>query len=114
MADDVCLQIDNALNAIVDVTDKGRILKKVLKYDVHETVSELRKLVATLKSNIQETKESNQRMAVEVKQLKEAVLEEKPTNQPRQVATSSNCHAVLNSRGTAAFATPCCENETIF
>jgi len=114
MADDVCLQIDNALNAIVNVTDTSGNLKKELKYEIHETVSQLRKLVATLKSNIQKTTEANQRMTVEVKQLKEALLEERPTTQPRQVTTSSNCHAVLTSRGTAAHATPCCDRKKLF
>jgi len=61
MADDVSLRINNALNAIVNVTDKSGNLKKELMYEIHETVSQLRKLVVTLKSNLQETKEANQK-----------------------------------------------------
>jgi hypothetical protein len=41
MADDVSLQIDNAPNAIVTVTDKSGNLKKELRYEIHETVSHL-------------------------------------------------------------------------
>jgi len=64
--------------------DKSDNLKKELKYEIHETVSQLRKLVVTLKSNLQEIKEANQKMTLEVKQLKEALLEtEKPTTQTR-------------------------------
>jgi len=85
MADDVSLQIDNALNAIVNVTDKSGNLKKELNYEIHETVSQLRKLVITLKSNLQETKEAKQKMTLEVKQLKAALLEKlKATTQPRK------------------------------
>jgi len=99
----------------VNVTDKNGNLKKELKYEIDETVSKRRKLVATLKFNIQETKEANESMTVEVKQLKEAVIDrERPTTQSRQVATSSNCHAVLTSRGTAANATPCCDRKRLF
>ena len=61
MEDDVSLQINNALNAIVNVTDESGNLKKELMYEIHETVSQLRKLVVTLKSNLQETKEANQK-----------------------------------------------------
>jgi len=90
-------------------------MKKELKYEIHETVSKLRKLVATLKCNMQETKEANQSMIVEVKQLKEALMErDRPTTQPRQVATTSNCQTVLTSRGRAAHATPCCDRKKLF
>jgi len=75
MADDVIVQIDNALNAIVNVTDKSGNLKKELKYEIHETLSQLRELVVALESNLQETKEANQKMTLEVKQLKVALME---------------------------------------
>jgi len=115
MADDVCLQIDNALNAIVNVTEKSWNLKKELKYEIQETVNKLRRSVGTLKCNMQETKEANQSMTIEVKQLKEAMMEsERPTTQQRQVATSSNCHAVLTNRGTAEHAAPSCDRKKIF
>ena len=115
MADDVILQIDNALNAIVNVTDKSGNLKKELKYEIHETLSQLRELVVALESNLQETKEANQKMTLEVKQLKVALMEkEKPTTLPRQVATSSNRHTELTSRGTEASAPPCCNRKKLF
>jgi len=95
--------------------DKSGNLKKELKYKIHETISQLRKLVVTLKSNLQETKEANQKMTLEVKHLKVALLEkEKPTIQPRQVVTSSNCHTELTSRGTEASAPPCCNTKKLF
>ena len=51
MADDVCQQIENALNTIVYVTEQSGNLKKDLKHSIHETVSKLKKLVFILKSN---------------------------------------------------------------
>jgi hypothetical protein len=44
MADDVSQKIENALNTIVNLTDKSGNLKKELKTSIHETVSNLRKL----------------------------------------------------------------------
>ena len=115
MVDDASLQIDNAVNAIVNVMDKSGNLKKELKHEIHETVSQLWKLVVTLKSDLQETKEANQKMTLEVKHLKEALLErEKPTTQQRQVATSSNRHAELASCGTETSAPPCCNTKKLF
>ena len=58
MADDVSLQIDKALNTIVNTTDKSGNLKKELRHEIHETVSKLRKLVSTLKSELLEKKKT--------------------------------------------------------
>jgi hypothetical protein len=69
MADDASLQINNALNAIITVTDKSGKLKKELRYEIHETVSHLRKLVATLKNELTVKTDENNKMSTEVKQL---------------------------------------------
>jgi hypothetical protein len=61
MADDVSLQIDNALNVIVNVTEKSGNLKKKPRHQIHETVSHLRKLVVTLKSELLEKKEETKK-----------------------------------------------------
>jgi len=55
MADDVCLQIENALYAIVNITDKTWNLIRKLNYEMHETVIKLSNLVASLECNIQKT-----------------------------------------------------------
>jgi signal transduction histidine kinase len=61
MADHVSLQLDNALNMIVNTVDKSGNLEKELRHNIHETVSKLRKLVFTLKSELLEKKEENQK-----------------------------------------------------
>jgi len=53
-------------------------------------------------------------MTVETKQLKEALMDrEWPNTQPRQVARSGNCHAVLTSLVTAAHTTSCCDRSKL-
>jgi regulator of replication initiation timing len=90
MADDVSLQIDIAMNAITTATDKSGNLKKEMRHKIHETVSNLRKLVNTLKNELLVKTDENKTMSIEVRQLKEALNKEKPTTPSRQVATSVN------------------------
>ena len=52
IADDVSLQIENALNSVVKATDKSGNLKKELRHEIQETVSNLRKLFYTLKNEL--------------------------------------------------------------
>jgi hypothetical protein len=75
------------LNTIVNATDKSGNLKKRLRHEIHETVSKLRKLVFTLKSELIEKKEENHKMSMEIKQLKDTLDKEKSTSSARQVAT---------------------------
>ena len=62
MADDVSLQIEKALNSIFNSTDKSGNLKKELRQEIHTTVSSLRKLVHSLRSELLDTKQENQKM----------------------------------------------------
>jgi predicted translin family RNA/ssDNA-binding protein len=78
MTDDVSL-IENALNTIVNVTDKSGNMKKELKKLIHETVSNLRNLIFILKSNLLEKTENN-KMWNEVKQLKDTLEQWKSTS----------------------------------
>jgi len=114
MADDASLQIDNALNTIVNTTDKSGNLKKELRHEIHETVSKLRKLVSTLKNELLEKKEENHKLSMEVKQLKDALDKEKSMTSARQLATSDNSNEVLTSRGTATPAPPCYGKKKLF
>ena len=84
MADDVSQQIENALNTIVNLMEKSGNLKKELKYLIHETVSYLRKLVFTLKSDLQAKAEENIKTRNEVKQLKDTLEKRKSTTSARQ------------------------------
>jgi regulator of replication initiation timing len=104
MADDISLQIDNALNAIFTVTEKSGNLKKELRYEIHETISHLRKLVATLKNELTVKMDKNNKMSIEVKQFKDA-LDKKSTTPSRLVATSVNRNTALTSHGTVVSAT---------
>ena len=103
MADDVSLQIENALNSIINTTDKSGNLKKELRQEIHTTVSKLRKLYYALKSELLDSMEANQNMSIEVKQLKDALDKERATTSARQVATSANGKDVL---------TNCCEGNS--
>ena len=83
MADDVSLQIEKALNSIVNTTDKSGNLKKQLRHEIHETVRKIRKLVYNLKSELLENKEENHKMCLEAKQLKDALEKEKSSTSAR-------------------------------
>jgi hypothetical protein len=114
MADYVSLQIDNALNTIVNTADKSGNLKKELRHDIHETVSKSRKLMFTLKSELLEEKKENQKMKMEVKELKDALDMGKLTTSARQVATSVNSNEAPTSSGTVTPAPPRCEKKKLF
>jgi len=73
MADDVSQRIEDALNLIVNLTDKSGNIKKELKKSVHEAVSNLRNLIFALKSNLLEKTEENKRTQNEVNLLKDAL-----------------------------------------
>jgi len=105
MADDVSQQIENALNTIVNVTDRRGNLKKELKLSIHETVSNLRKIVFTLKSDLQAKAEENIKTRNEVKQLKDTLENWKSTASARRVATSFASFTELTSQGTAVSTT---------
>jgi len=81
---------------------------------MQETLSQLKWLVVTLKCDLQWTKKANQEMTLEVKHLKEALLERvKPTTQQRQVSTSSNHPAELAIRGTELSTPRCCNTKKL-
>jgi len=100
-ADDVSQRIEDALNLIVNLTDKSGNMKKELKKSVHEAVSNFRNLIFALKSNLQEKTEENNRMQSEVNLLKDALQKWESTSTTRQVAPSVTSRPGLTSRGTA-------------
>ena len=73
MADDVSQQIENALNLIVNTTDKSGNMKKELKNTIYEAVSNLRDLTFIFKRNLIEKTEENNQMRNEVSQLKDTL-----------------------------------------
>ena len=78
MADDVSQQIENALNKIVNTTDKSGNMKKELN-SIYEIVSNLRNLIFILNNNLLENIEENNQMQNEVKQLKDTLGKWKST-----------------------------------
>jgi len=114
MADDVSQQIENALNMIVNFTDKSGNLKKELKNSIHEAVSNLRNLIFVLKSNLLEKTEEYNKTRKEVKQLKDALEKEKATSTARLVAPSVNSNPALISRGRAVPAPPSGDKKKLF
>jgi hypothetical protein len=106
MADDVSQQIENALNTIVNLTDKSGNLKKELKTSIHETVSNLRKLFFILKSNLQEKIEVSNKTRNEVKQLKDSLEKWKFMTSARLVAPSVTSHTEFTNHGTAVSTPP--------
>jgi uncharacterized coiled-coil DUF342 family protein len=97
MADDVSQQIENALNMIVNLTEESENLKKELKNSLHETTSNLRKMIFTLKSNLLEKTEESNKTRNEVKQLKDTLEKWKSTTSARLAAPSLNSFAGLTS-----------------
>ena len=106
MADDVSLQIENALNSIINSTDKSGNLKKELKQEIYTTVSSLRKLVSSLRSELLDTKQENKKLCTEVKQLKDTLDKERSTTTARQLATSVNDNVALANSWSTTPATP--------
>ena len=99
-------QIENALNTIVNQTEKIGNTKKDLKHSLHETVSNLRKLVFILKSNMLEETEESNKTRNEVKQMKATLEKWKSTTSERQAVPSVTSFTVLTSHGTAVSSTP--------
>jgi len=98
MADDVSQQIENALNTIVNLTEKKWEIEERPK---HENVSNLRKLVFILKSNLLEKTEESNKRRNEVKQLKAMLEKWKSMTSERQAAPSVTSFTELTSHGTA-------------
>ena len=97
MADDVSHQIENALNTIVNITDRRGNMKK----EIHETVSNLKILIFILKSNLLQETEENNKTRNEVKQLKNTSEKWKSTSSARLKAPSVTINTGLTSRGAA-------------
>jgi hypothetical protein len=113
MADDVSQQIENALNMIVNFTDKSGNLKKELKNSIYEAVGNLIYLIFIIRSNLLEKTEYN-KTSKEVKHLKDALEKKKATSTARLLATSVNCNSVLTSRDPAVPAPPSGGNKKLF
>jgi LytS/YehU family sensor histidine kinase len=77
MPEAVSQQIENALNMIVNFTDKSGNLKTERKNSIHKTVSNLRSLTFFLKCNLLEKTEEGNKTSKEVKQLKDALEKER-------------------------------------
>jgi hypothetical protein len=106
MADNVSQQIENALNMIVNFTDKSGNMKKELKRLIHEAVSNLRNLIFILKSNLLEITEENNKMRNEGKQLKDTLEKWRSTSSVRQVGPSVTSNTGLTSRDAAVSVPP--------
>jgi hypothetical protein len=114
MADDVRQQIENALNTIVSLMEKSGNLKKELKHSIHKTVSNLRKLVFILKSNLPEKTEESNKMRNEVKQLKATLEKWKSTTSARQATLSVTCFTDLTNRVTVVTSPPSGGKKKLF
>ena len=114
MADDVSLQIENALNSIINSTDKSGNLKKELRQEIHTTVSSLRKLVHSLRSELLDKKHENQKLTIDVKQPKDTLDKGRPTTSARHVATSVNANVELASSWSMTSETPIGGKKKIF
>jgi hypothetical protein len=73
MSDDVMKGFEDALNLIVNLTDKSRNMKKELNKSVQEAVSNLRNLIFALKCNLQEKTQENNRTQNEDNLLNDAL-----------------------------------------
>ena len=114
MADDVSQQIESALNTIINLTEKIGNLKKELKHSIHESVTTLRKLVFTLKSDLLIKTEEINKTRNEGKQLKDCSEKLKSTTSVRQVTPSFTCFTELTSQGTAISSPPSGSKKKLF
>ena len=114
MADDVSQQIENVLNTIVNLTEKSGNLKKELKHSIHESVSTLRLLVLSLKSDLLGKTEENNKSRNEVKQLKDTLEKMRSTTSVRQLAPSVTSFPEPTSQGTAISTPPSGGKKKLF
>ena len=114
MADNVSLQIEKALNSIINSTDKSSNLNKELRQEIHITVRSLRKLVHSLRSELLDTKQENKKMCTEVKQLKDTLDKERAMTSARQVATSVNDNVTLENSWSMTPVTPIAGKKKLF
>ena len=81
-------------------------MKEGLKHWIYETVSNLRKIVFILKSNLLEKTEESNKTRNEVKQLKAMLENWKSTTSERQAAPSVTSFTELTSHPTAVSSPP--------
>jgi len=113
MVDDVILQIENALDMIVNFMDKSGNMKKELKKSIYEAVSNLRNLIFILISNLLKKAEENT-ARTEVSQLKDTLEKGKPASSARQAAPSVTNNPGLTSSDTAASSPPIGGKKKLF
>jgi hypothetical protein len=101
LPDDVSQHFENALNMIVNFTDKSGNMKKELKKLIHETLSNLGNLIFILKSILLVKTEDYNKTRNDVKHLKDALENWKSMFSAGQGAPSFNSSSELTSRGTA-------------
>jgi hypothetical protein len=114
MADGLSQEIANALNMIVNFTDKSGNVKKELKKSINETVSIWNNLIFFLKNILLEKTEENNKVRNEVKQLKYTLEKMMSTSSVRLVAQSVSSNTGTASRVTAVFVPPCGGRKNLF
>jgi hypothetical protein len=72
MADDVYQRIEDALETLVNITEKSGNLRKNLKQDTLVSVSSLRKEISTLKLQLKSAVDEQKKLSEEVKNAREA------------------------------------------
>jgi len=82
MADEVDVQLESALNSLLNITEKSGNLRKDLKQDILDSVSILRSIFANLKNSADERNVQITRLESDVNTMKAKLLESKVANLP--------------------------------
>jgi len=72
MADDVNQRIEDALEKLVNITEKSGNLRKGFKQDILVSVSTLRKEISIMKMQLKSAEDEQKKLREEVKNAKEA------------------------------------------
>jgi hypothetical protein len=87
MADDVNQRIEDALETLVNITEKSGNLRKGFKQDILVSVSTLRKEISIMKMQLKSAEDEQKKLREEVKNAKEAKARGE-SRTTRQVAPS--------------------------
>ena len=88
MADDVNQRVEDALQTLVNITEKSGNLRKDLRNDILESVSTIRKIYSQLKVQLENVKDENKKLNAEVKKATEKATTGRDNHSGRQVAPS--------------------------
>ena len=114
MADEENQRAESVFKELVSITEKSGNLRKDLRNDILESVSILWKVYSNLKTQLDITSDENKKLKVEVKKVKEEIVEMLERQTARQVAPSLDCMQQTSRRDVRQLSPSAGRNRKLF